>query len=580
MTSRAKKTRPKSCSTRSSAPDLLTPYARDVLSGKIPAGRLIRLACQRHRRDLKHAHKRGFHFDVEKATRAIRFLQTLRQSEGEWANRPLVLAPWQHFLIWCLWGWRRADGTRRFRTALVLVARKNGKSTLCAALTLLLACADGEPAAEVYCGATKKKQSREVFDEAKRMARKSPAIRARARLLDESIEIDATNSKIEPVANKPETLDGSNPHAAVIDEFAEHTSRDLLDVFDTGMGARRQPLLIAISTAGQDVAGPCGQERDYAMQVLDSAVAGEDLDDEYFALIYEPDPDDDPLTDETCWVKANPNLDVTVKRDKLRSLAKKASLIPAAAPAILRKNFNLWVAASEKLIQMEQWRGCPRGEWSLADLAGRVCYAGFDGATRIDIAALVLVFPPIEDDEPIKIVPRFWVPEDGAALRSKKDRVPYTDWIRRGLITATPGNAIDHDCIRGEINDLRNEHALRIESVYFDPHNATQLAGQLEHDGFTCVQVFQGFRHLADPTDFLLTRLASAGFDHGGHEVLAWMAGNCAPDESPEGYLKPSKKKSREKIDGIAALVMAILGLLADASGGKSIYDQRGITSL
>lgn len=533
-------------------------YAKDVVAGRVSACRPVRQACQRHLDDLKlcrgrKKHPRGLWFDREEAQRAIAFTRVCRHSKGEWAGRPLELSPWQMFIVASLWGWKRADGTRRFRVAYLEVPRKNGKSTMLAALALLLLIGDREAGAEVYCAATKRDQAKIVFDEAARMVKKSPALSRRASVLRNNVHVLSTGSKMEPVTADADKLDGLNIHGAIVDELHKHRTRDVWDVLDTATGARRQPLIIAITTAGDNRESVCYEQHDYSRKVLDGVIA----DDTWFAFIATIDEGDD-FRDPKVWAKANPNLGVSVKPEDLERKIKKVEGSPAAVSALLRLHFNVWTDAVDSLIDMEAWRRCPGVHIDLYDVAGWPAFAGLDLASRFDIAALVLLFPPARPVDPVDVVCRFWIPEDTAAQKTKTDRVPYTTWIRQGWVTATPGDVIDFDRIRRDINALRDDEELEIQEIGFDPWNATQLATQLDGDGFTMVQLYQGFSTLAEPTQQLLALVQQGRLNHGGNPVLSWMASNCVADQSGDGHLKPSKKKSTNKIDGIAALCMAL----------------------
>lgn len=547
-------------------------YATDVAAGKIPASVPVRQACKRHLQDLKLCRRRGGHprglwFDAAEAERAIKFTKLCRHSKGEWAGQPLDLSPWQQFIVASLWGWRRQDGTRRFRVCYIEVPRKNGKSTMLSALVLLLLVADREAGAEIYCAATKRDQARIVFDEAQRMVKASPALSKRITCHRANMHILATASKCEPLSADADTLDGLNPHACIIDELHKHKTRDLWDVLDTATGARRQPLLIAITTAGDDRQGVCYEQHTYSRQVLDGTIE----DDSWFAYIACLDEGDDHR-DKRNWAKANPNLGVSVKLDDLERKIRKADGSPAALTAVLRLHFNVWAESAEGLLDMQLWRKCPAEPLDWEDLAGWTCFGGLDLASRLDIAALVLLYPPTEPKTPFDVRCLFWIPEDTARERSKRDRVPYLTWIRQGWIRATPGNVIDFDRIRADIVALRDVHGQHIEEIAIDPWNATQLATQLDGDGFTVVETYQGFRNLAEPTQELLGLVAARRINHGGNPVLTWMAGNVVPDVSGDGAMKPSKKKSREKIDGIVALTMALGRAMANPEANQESW--------
>ncbi|GAH39281.1 unnamed protein product, partial [marine sediment metagenome] len=312
-------------------------YMRGVEDGSIPAGRLVRLAVERHVRDLVEGPKRGLHWDRQAAQHAIDFFGFLKHSKGEWAGQPFLLEPWEQWLLWMIFGWKRADGLRRFRTAYIEVARKNGKTTWGAGLGLYLLVADGEPGAEIYSAATKREQARLSHGEAVRMVRSSRALSRMVGVVKDNLHIRATASKYEPLGADANTMDGLNVHAAIIDELHAHRNRRVVDVLETATGARRQPLICEITTAGSDQTSICYEHHEYARQILEGTID----DDSWFAYIACLDEEDDWL-DEEAWKKANPNLGVSVKLDSLRRTAQKAKRLPAAQNAFRRLHLNEW----------------------------------------------------------------------------------------------------------------------------------------------------------------------------------------------------------------------------------------------
>ncbi|MDP2989448.1 MAG: terminase large subunit, partial [Kiritimatiellota bacterium] len=398
------------------------------------------------------------------------FISLLRHSKGEWAGQPLVLEPWQQFITWCIFGWKRASherwiierdgkrentaGTRRFRTVYLEIARKNGKSTWIAAVLLYLAFADekpgGEPGADVFSAATKRDQARIIHGEATRMVRKSPMLRRNGvSLYKDSILCVDRSQKFEPLGADSDTMDGLNLHAAGLDELHAHKTRAVWDVLETATGSRRQPLIIAITTAGTNRQGICFEKHEYTRRVLESI----DKDDTWFGIIYTLDEKDD-WRDENVWIKSNPNLGVSKKWGDMRTKAERAKSMTSALNAFKQKELNVWVQGEIKWMNMDAWRRC-RGPVAALDLpshlAGRTCYSGFDLSSISDITALIHVFPPLTEDEPWFVVCRFWIPEDNLLQRVQNDGVPYDEWQTEGYLTATPGNVIDYDWILEEL---------------------------------------------------------------------------------------------------------------------------------
>lgn len=526
--------------------DPVTAYARAVVSGQQRAGRWVRLAGERHLRDLETGERRGLLFDPGEAKKAIGFFDNLKHSKGQWAGQAFQLADWQQFIVGSLFGWRRPDGMRRFRTAWEEVARKNGKSTQAAGLGILTTFFDGEPGAEGYVAATKRDQARLVWDEAKRMVIRTPGLRKRIKAQAATLYSDASSSKFVPLGADADTMDGLNIHCAIIDEVHAHKTRGVVDVIETATGARRQPLTLYVTTAGYDRTSVCWELRHYGLQILE----GHYQDDSWFCYVATIDEGDD-WQDEAIWIKANPNLGVSVSLDDLRRKAEKAKRLPTAQNAFRRLHLNEWTEQSERWLPMEEWDACA-GPVQIEE--GQVGYLGLDLSSTRDVTAAVLIVP--QEDGVLDIQPFFWVPEDGMRDRSQRDRVPYSSWVEQGLMSATPGNVIDYDVIRRDLNALADRYLLR--EIVYDPWNATQLVTQLQGDGFECFPLRQGFASLTAPSKELEARVLSRRLRHGGHPVLRWMAANVAVEWDAAGNLKPSKKASAEKIDGIVALVTGL----------------------
>ena len=548
-------------------------YVRDVLSGEQVACRWVRLACERHVRDLENAEDRGLWFDEEKARQAIAFFRLLKHSKGEWAGRPLELEPAQQFVVASLIGWRREDGTRRFRTSYLEEARKNGKTTLAAGLGLYLMLADDEPGAEVYSVATKRDQARLSHGEATRMAKGSPAIRRLVNVYRDNIHIVDTASKFEPLGADADTMDGLNVHAALIDEVHAHKTRTVWDVIETATGARRQPLMFAITTSGYDRQSLCWQLHEYTQQVLDGVIE----DDSWFGLIYTLD-EDDEWDDESAWIKANPNLGVSKKWDDMRRKAQRAKEMPAALNAFQRLELDIWTQAETKWIPIEHWQACG-GSVDGEGLRGRICYGGLDLSTNTDLSAFVLVFPPEAPADPYQVLCRFWLPDEAMIERSRRDRVPYDVWVRQGLITVTPGNVIDYAWILDQID--QDAQAYDIREVAFDRWGATKIATELMERGGDdwMVQFGQGFVSMSPAMRELERLILEHKLAHGNNAVLTWMANNLVVRVDPAGNIKPDKEKSIERIDGMVALVMALDRALRHEPPKRSVYETRGLVS-
>lgn len=553
-------------------------YIDDVLIGRQVACKWVRLAVERHVRDLETGHQRGLVFDEAAAKKAIAFFALLKHSKGEWAGKPITLEPWQQFHLWVLFGWKRADGTRRFRTSYLEVGRKNGKSTMAAGVGLFLLVADDEPGAEIYTGATKRDQARIIHAEAVRMVKQSSVLQRSLTLYKDNVHDQKTFSKFEPLGKDSNTHDGLNVHGGIIDELHAHPDGGLWDVLETATGARRQPLMYAITTAGNNPTSVCFQFHDYTEKVLSSVVE----DDAFFGTIYSLDRDEETgrredWEDERAWIKANPNLGVSKKLSDLQDKARKAREMPARLNSFLQKELNIWVSQAVKWITMESWNKCDR---LLPDLRGRPCYAGLDLSSNIDISSLVLVFPPVDEVDLYWLLPFFWIPAARIPERSKRDRVPYEAWLRQGLITATPGDVIDYDFIIATIEQESQVYDIR--EIAFDRWGAFQISQKLTDKGFVMVPFGQGYASMSGPSKEFEQLIFSRGLAHGGHPVLRWMADNVVAAKDPAGNIKPDKGASREKIDGIVASIMGLDRAIRNenATPPASVYEERGITTI
>lgn len=547
--------------------DPTTRYAEDVVSGRIVAGQLVRLACQRHLDD--KATPRGMSWDADAAQLAIDFFSHLTHHKGEWAGLRIRLEPWEDFIIGSLFGWKRADGTRRFRDAYIEVARKNGKTEIASGVGLLLAFFDKEGGAEVYAAATKRDQAKIVWDEAARMVKASPTLRARIRSTVGSLFIEGSASKFAPLGADADTLDGLNVHGSLVDEVHAHRNRALWDVLGTASGARRQPMRFAITTAGYDRKSLCWELHTFGMSVL-GGLEGPAAD-ATFVYIATLDDGDDPF-DEAVWPKANPNLGVSVKVDEMREQASRAQAMPGARNAFLRLRLNVWTEQADRWADMESWDACKAAPVFATDQRR---FAGLDLASTRDIAAFLLIAP--SDDGYLDVRPYFWCPAEGIRQRSQRDGVPYDVWADQGLITATPGNVTDYDRIRSDIRDIADD--LGLGPIGYDRWNASQLVNQLQEDGAELVPVGQGFQSLSSPMREVEKLMLGKRIRHGGHPVLRWMVSNLQASQDPAGNLKPDREKSADKIDGFAALLDAVFVWQHSASVEEftSIYEARGV---
>lgn len=572
-------------------------YIDGVLSGEIVAGRFVRLAVERHVHDLKTGHERGLHFDRRAAEHAIGYFQFTRHSKGEWAGKEFVPSPWQQFIHWSVFGWHRADGTRRFREVYEEVARKAGKTTKLAGTALYMLDGDGEPGADVYAAATKRDQAKLMHSEAQKMVKASPLLRRRIKTGVNNIHVEATASKFEPLGADGDTMDGLNIHGGFVDELHAHKTREVCDKIETATAARRNPLIWYITTAGYNHESICWEKREYIRKILLGFNRPDGFkDDSVFGIIFSLDtkldwPElltldeaakgtavgevEDQWQDERVWAKANPNLNVSVKLDDLRRKARKAAETPSALNAFLQLHLNVWVKAIVRWMPMNSY-DLSAGAVVPEELRGQPCYAGLDLAATTDLCALVLVFPRPEG---VKVLPYFWMPRDTMIAREKRDKVPYDAWVKRGLVYATPGNVVDFDFIVAKLFELRGQ--FDIKELAYDEWGSVKIIKDLNTLGATLVPFRQGFKSFSAPMKDLMTHVLQGKFQHGGNPVLRWNFDNVVAERDAADNLKPNKAKSNMRIDGAVAAIMAMDRALRGGGGNAtSIYETRGLLQL
>jgi phage terminase large subunit-like protein len=561
------------------SPDPVDRYAADVLEGRTVANRLVRLACERHKRDRAEGASRGLLWDPDAAQRVFRFFEAmLRLAEGPFAGKPFRLEPWQKFILGSLFGWKGPDGFRRFRTAYCEIGKGAGKSPLAAGIGLYGLVADNEAGAEVYSAATTRDQAKIVWRDAAMMVAASP--RLQERITETVNNLAYRHSFFRPVSADASKLDGLRPHVVIADEVHEHPNDLVINKMRAGFKGRRQPLLIEITNSGFDRNSICYQHHEYSIKILEGTIDN----DTWFAFVCGLD-DGDDWRDERVWVKANPNLGVSVTLKYLREQVAEAIEMPPKQNIVRRLNFCEWTEQSVRAIDMDQWnRGGPKPsapasvvtsaiDQVAAELRGRPCFGGMDLAKVSDLSALVLLFPPVDEGEPWKVLCRFWCPEEDIAQRSRRDRVPYQVWRDQGFLIATPGNVTDFAFIAHEI--IKAAALFDIRQIGFDRVFAGEIVQTLQDEGLEMLEVGQGFFSMAAPTSELLRLVKSGQLWHGGNPVLRWCASNLAVRMDPAGNLKPDKEKSSDKIDGIAALCDALAcSLVAEPtpySGGRSL---------
>ena len=512
------------------------------------------------------------HYDKDKADRAVMFIENLRHTKGKWAGKRFWLLPWQEQLVRDIFGIVKENGKRQFRTVYVEIMKKAGKSELAAAVALYLLYADNEPSAEVYGAAADRQQASIVFDVAKQMVSMSPALMRRSKILGATKRIinHSNNGFYQVLSAEVGTKHGLNVSGMVLDEVHVQPNRELYDVLTKGSGlAREQPLYFLITTAGTDTHSICYELHTKAQDIID----GRKNDPTFYPVIYGLREDED-WADEDNWWKANPSLGQTISIEDLRAAFNEARENPAEENVFRQLMMNQWVKQTVRWMPMEKWDACAYPV-DPKELEGKMCYGGLDLSSTSDLTALVLVFPPSDEDGIYQVLPFFWLPEETIPIRVRRDSVPYDTWHRQGYIETTEGNVIHYGFIEKFIEDLGKKYHIR--EIAFDRWGAVQMVQDLEGMGFTVVPFGQGFKDMSPPTKELMKLVLEKRIAHGGHPVLRWNIDNISVRTDPAGNMKPDKEKSTEKIDGAVALIMALDRAIRCGGPGPSVYDTRGI---
>lgn len=512
------------------------------------------------------------HYDKKKADRAVTFIENLCHTKGKWAGTPFWLLPWQEQLIRDIFGIVKPDGNRQFRTAFVEICKKVGKSELAAAVALYLLYADNEPSAEVYGAAADRQQASIVFDVAKQMVEMAPALMKRSKLMGATKRIvNYSNAGYYQVLSaEVGGKHGFSVSGLVFDEIHTQPNRQLYDVLTKGSSdARQNPLHFIITIAGNDRHSIAYELHTKAVDILE----GRRVDPTFYPVVYGLK-DDEDWEDEANWYKVNPSLGYTVDIERLRDAYREAKQNPADEITFKWLRCNMWVSSTVAWIPDAIYM---RGNEpiDMDALAGRDCYAGLDLSSTGDITALVLIFPPRDEEEKYVLLPYFWIPEETIPRRVKANSVPYDIWEKQGYIMSTEGNVIHYDFIEKFIMDLSEKY--HILEIAVDRWNATQMIQNLEGEGFTIVPFGQGFSSMSAPTKEFYRLLMEGRIIHGGNPVLRWMAGNVVIDTDPAGNIKVTKAKSKEKIDGIVAAIMALDRCIRQEGQSGSVYDERGL---
>lgn len=556
-------------------------YARAIVSGKIPACIQVRQACQRHLDNLAESTKPGniypYKFDKNKSERILDFAQQMKHVKGKWAGQFFQLEPWQCFFMGVSFGWvRKEDGFRRFREIYSEIPRKNSKSTMAAIIGLYMFAMDGEQGAEVYSAATSEAQAFEIFRPAWKMTKNAPDFKECFNISQGGSDKNpgniysmTTGSRFETVIGKPG--DGSSPHAWLLDEFHEAKTEESYDTGKTGMGARSQPLMVVITTAGTNTAYPCYALRKNCEKVL----SGELVNEELFALIYTIDPEDN-WTDINTWRKANPNYGVSIYADFLESQRKTAIQDPRKQNIIKCKHLNMWSNAGDAWMNMVEWNQCYDPEINIEQFHGKPVFIGLDLASKIDIAAKIYVF---KKGEVYYVFSQYYIPEDRTF---DEEHAHYAGWVHEGYIEATPGSRIDIDAIQESIKQDAKDFGLSGSEngsgeICNDPWNAQQLITNLIAENIACVEISQTVSMLSEPMKEIEALVKAGNLRHDGNPVTNWMIANVCCRVDKKDNIFPFKEGNENKIDGAVALITAMARAMYTQADESSVYNQRGV---
>lgn len=543
-------------------------YGQAVLSGVIPVSKYTRLGVERHYRDLKEGHKRGLFFSEPHAQHALETFLFLKHSKGEWAGKDFIPSPWQVFWIAIAFGWLKDDGTRRFTEVWQEVPRKNGKSTMLSGVGLYLFGFDGEGGAEVYTCATKMDQARITHKEAIRMVQKSPALRKHMAIRRDEI-YDPTPGRADtfiPLGRDSKSLDGLNPHGAIFDEVHAHPNSDIYDVIKSGIGARKQPMLWQITTAGFDLSSFGYEQHKYALKVLDG-VFGDDVDD-FLAIIYTVDDPTDwanPLE----WQKANPNWNVTVYEKRMAVMHKKAVRQSSEEGNFKTKHLNIWLSSGQAWIKLEDWKKCADKTLNIDDFAGEPCWIGLDLAEKSDIASKCRIF---RRGKKYIVFFTFYLNEEQVNMDGQEY---FKRWEKSGEIVVNSGNATDFGVIQDDL--LADFAKFKLQEVAYDPKFAAYFATQLVEKKLPMVEITQTSSHFTLPIIEIENLVLTGDLIQEGKESMDWQMTNVVMLESKFSGLKhPTKEDKKSKIDGPVSMLLgmgrALNGEVPQSGAGIAIF--------
>jgi phage terminase large subunit-like protein len=564
--------------------EIATQYAKDVVDGKIIANRYHILACKRHLDDLEKSKNDDYPYifnpeitDIKgrayrPAQRICQFAELMPHIKGEWAasRMRITLENWQIFVLGVSFGWvKKQSFKRRFRKIDLYVPRKNAKSTIAAVIGLYCLGPDYEFGAEIYSGATSKDQAMEVFAPARMMAIMTPEFRSAYGVVPNksNLAVIDTNSKFEPVIGKPG--DGASPSCAIVDEYHEHSTDELYETMSTGMGARSQPVLLMITTAGANISGPCYQHQQQLQKVLDGTVE----DDTWFGIIFAIDPEDD-WTSEIALRKANPNFGISVSAEFLLNSLKEALNDPRKQSIFKTKHLNVWVGSASPWINLESLQKCGDATLNIEDFYGQSCYIGNDLASKVDIASTTFEFcREIEGEKHYYVFTKNYIPED--ALK-KPENAHYRGWVAQGHLITTPGNMIHLKQIEDDTQAIADK--VKVEEIAMDAWGAREMQPNLQAAGYTVIDIPMNVKYLSEPMKDIAALIDAGRLHHDNNPAFVWMMSNVevAPDRNDNIF--PRKQRAENKIDAAVATIISHSRAMLGETHSKVI--KQGFVSL
>lgn len=539
-------------------------YAEDVRSGKEIACHWVKKAVERYYNDLDNAIEKGWYFDRKAAERVINFVEKLKHIKGAQANCYLTLEPWQCFVLWNLFGFKMAStGTRRFREAYVSVAKKNGKTTLAAPISLYMGLADKEVGAEIYYVAVTRDQAKICFDTVKKMVEKSDLSKM-CRIYRDAVTYEPNGVTFKALSSEANSLDGKSSHFVVIDEYHAHPTDEVYDLMQNSVVGRVSPMVFVITTAGLNLSSPCYAYDQTMRKILDGAIES----DRHFAIIYTLD-DAEEVHDPQKWYKANPCLNKSLLEESLQEQYKQMINAPYKMANILTKHFNMWVDAPTVWITNAEW-GEKNSIVPAESLKGKECYGALDLANTGDYCCYLKMFT---EGGRFQFLWKYYIPEKKFKARydMQREHANIAEWVKNGWLTITDGDVTDYDYIMADIE--RDMAEYRFVKMAFDPWNSAQIAAKLSEKGVVMEPFTQTIGNFAYPTKEFYRIVLKKIVDHYDNPVSRWMLSNVVIRTDVNGNERPDKAKSAEKIDGIVAAIMALGQYLSDKGEQESVYN-------